>query len=215
MVATGEKLDLHDGEAVTIKTSAADSGGELLEMEAEWQPVEAHKPPVHYHPHQDERFEIHAGELTVKLDGETRVLRAGDSLDVPRGATHSMWPSGGEVTRATWQVRPAMRTEDFFAAVARMRADGRTSKHGGMIDLPAAGLIFQAFPDEFRLGDADARAAPGCGAARRDRQASWLPSCGLDRLAVRFDSVVALVGAPPRQFLRQGDADAEGENRQQ
>lgn len=151
MVATGEKLELHDGEAVTIRTSAADSDGELLEMEAEWKPVAAHKPPAHFHPLQDEHFEIEAGELSVKLDGETRVLRAGDQIDIPRGTSHSMWPSGGEVTRATWQVRPALRTEDFFAAVAAMRAAGRTSKHGGMIDLPAAGLIFQAFPDEFRL----------------------------------------------------------------
>jgi hypothetical protein len=55
------------------------------------------------------------------------------------------------VTRASWQLRPALRSEDFFAAVAAMRAAGRTSKHGGMIDLPAAGLIFRAFPDEFRL----------------------------------------------------------------
>jgi len=151
MVTTGEKLDLHDGDAVTIRVSAADSGGELLEMEAEWKPVEAHKPPAHFHPFQDEHFEILAGELTVKLDGETRVLRAGETLDIPRGTNHSMWPSGGEVTRATWQLRPALRSEDFFAAVAAMRVAGRTSKHGGMIDLPAAGLIFQAFPDEFRL----------------------------------------------------------------
>lgn len=62
-----------------------------------------------------------------------------------------MWASGGEVTRASWQLRPALRSEDFFAAVHRMRAAGKTSKHGGMIDLPAAGLVFQAFPDEFRL----------------------------------------------------------------
>jgi len=151
MVATGERLDLHDGETVTIRTSGADSGGELLEMEAEWKPVAAHKPPAHFHPLQDEHFEILAGELTVVLDGETRILRAGDELDVPRGTRHSMWPSGGEVTRASWQIRPALRSEDFFAAVARLRAAGKTSKHGGMIDLPAAGLIFQAFPDEFRL----------------------------------------------------------------
>jgi mannose-6-phosphate isomerase-like protein (cupin superfamily) len=151
MVATGAKLDLHDGETVTIRTSAADSDGELLEMEAEWKPVAAHKPPAHFHPHQDEHFEIHEGELTVQLGKETRVLRAGDGLDIPRGTVHSMWPSGGEVTRASWQLRPALRSEDFFAAVHRLRAAGKTSNKGGMIDLPAAGLIFQAFPDEFRL----------------------------------------------------------------
>ena len=150
MANSGETLVLHDGEKVTIKTSAADSDGALLEMEAEWTPVEAHRPPVHFHPLQDERFEIAEGELNVKLEGETHVLRAGDVLDVPRGAKHSMWNSGGTVTRASWQVWPALRTEDFFAAVQAMRAAGKAGK-GGMITLPAAGLIFAAFPDEFRL----------------------------------------------------------------
>lgn len=149
MVSSGETLVLHDGEKVTIRTSAADSGGELLEVDAEWAPVEGHKPPAHFHPKQDERFEVREGELSVKLDGETRVLRAGDSLDVPRGAAHSMWNSGGVVTRASWQVRPALRTEDFFAAVHRMRAAGKSGK-AGMIPLPAAGLILRAFPDEFQ-----------------------------------------------------------------
>lgn len=147
---TPRTLTLHDGERVTIRTSAADSNGELLELDAEWTPVDAHKPPVHFHPFQDERFEIREGELSVKLGGEVHVLRAGDHLDVPRGAAHSMWNSGATVTRASWQVRPALRTEDFFVAVHRMRAAGKAGK-GGMITLPAAGLIFQAFPDEFRL----------------------------------------------------------------
>lgn len=150
MANSGETLVLHDGEKVTIKTSAADSDGALLEMAAEWTPVKAHRPPVHFHPLQDERFEIAEGELTLKLEGEIHVLRAGDALDVPRGARHSMWNSSVNVTRASWQVRPALHTEDFFAAVHAMRAAGKAGK-GGMITLPAAGLIFEAFPDEFRL----------------------------------------------------------------
>jgi mannose-6-phosphate isomerase-like protein (cupin superfamily) len=150
MIETAETLVLHDGEKVTIRTTSADSDGELLEVDAEWAPAVGHKPPVHFHPYQDERFEIREGELSVKRNGEIHVLRAGDSLDVPRGTVHSMWNSAGTVTRASWQVRPALRTEEFFRAVHGMRAAGKTGK-GGMIDLPAAGLVFQAFPDEFRL----------------------------------------------------------------
>ena len=69
MASSGETLVLHDGETVTIRTAAADSDGELLEMDVEWTPVAAHRPPVHLHPLQDERFEIREGELSVKLDG--------------------------------------------------------------------------------------------------------------------------------------------------
>ena len=140
-------LTLHDGEQLTIRSCTP----ELLDMAAEWEPACGDiKPPFHYHPLQDEHFEIHQGELTVKLASETTVLRSGDSLDVPRGTPHAMWNSGGSVTRATWQVRPALRTEQFFTAVHEMRAAGAAGK-GGMITLPAAGMILKVFPDEFRL----------------------------------------------------------------
>jgi Cupin domain len=140
-------LTLHDGEQVTIRSCTP----ELLDMAAEWKPAgHDHKPPNHFHPLQDEHFEVHEGELTVELAGERTVLRSGDSLDVPRGTPHTMWNSGGGVTRGTWQVRPALRTEQFFTAVHEMRAAGAAGK-GGMITMPAAGMIFKAFPDEFRL----------------------------------------------------------------
>ena len=56
-------LTLHDGEQVMIRRSTP----ELLEMQAEWKPAGPdHKPPFHFHPLQDEHFEINEGELTVK-----------------------------------------------------------------------------------------------------------------------------------------------------
>jgi mannose-6-phosphate isomerase-like protein (cupin superfamily) len=140
-------LTLHDGEQVTIRSSTP----ELLDMAAEWKPAGPElKPPNHFHPMQDEHFAIHEGELTVQLAGRTIVLRSGDLCGVPRGTPHKMWNSGGSVTRATWRVSPALRTEQFFAAVQEMRAAGAAGK-GGMITMPAAGMIFRAFPDEFRL----------------------------------------------------------------
>ena len=140
-------LTLRDGEQLTIRSSTP----ELLDMEAEWQPANHdHKPPYHFHPLQDEHFEVHEGQLTVKLAGENIVLRSGDSLDVSRGTPHTMWNSGGSVARATWQVRPAIRTEQFFTAMHKMRAAGAVGK-GGMITAPAAAMIVKAFPDEFRL----------------------------------------------------------------
>ena len=76
------------------------------------------------------------------------MLRAGDSLEVPRGAKHAMWNGGSVSARATWQVRPALGTEDFFANVHTQRAAGHTGK-GGMINMPAAALVLSEFPDEF------------------------------------------------------------------
>jgi mannose-6-phosphate isomerase-like protein (cupin superfamily) len=147
LARAGDVFQLHDGEKVTVVTASADSGGELLEVSAEWTPA-SHKPLVHSHPKQDEHFEILEGELTVKLDGEKHVLHAGDTLDVPRGTKHAMWNSGSVPARAGWQVRPALRTEDFFENVHRQRAAGHTAK-GGMINMAAAAVVLSEFPDEF------------------------------------------------------------------
>jgi quercetin dioxygenase-like cupin family protein len=146
MAQAGDVFELSDGEKVTVRTTAADSGGELLEVEAEWTPEE-NRPLAHSHPSQDEHFELLEGELSVKLGGEKRVLRTGDTVDVPRGTVHAFWNSGGTVARAKWQVRPAQRTEDFFQAVHNLRAAGHGSKGG--LSLPAGALVAREFSSEF------------------------------------------------------------------
>lgn len=149
MAKRGDVFTLHDGERVEIRTTAADSGGELLEVEAEWTRTEQ-KPPLHLHPKQSERFEIHEGELTVEIEGETLVARPGDAVEVPVGAAHKMWSSAPATTRATWQIRPALRTEGFFEAVHTVRASGRHGK-GGMLTPLGAGVVLSEYRDEFRM----------------------------------------------------------------
>ena len=51
-------------------------------------------PPKHFHPAQDERFEVLEGALTARVDGEERELESGDVLEIPRGAVHQMWNAG-------------------------------------------------------------------------------------------------------------------------
>jgi glyoxylate utilization-related uncharacterized protein len=86
-----------------------------------------------------EHFEVLEGELTVELDGRQRVLAAGDAIDVPRGTVHRMWNSGGVTARATWQVRPALRTAEMFAEL-----------DGGLNPAKAAKVLWR-YRNEFRL----------------------------------------------------------------
>jgi quercetin dioxygenase-like cupin family protein len=145
----GDVFELNDDEHVTVRTTAADSGGELLEVEAEWA-LGKHKPLRHSHPSQDEHFEVLEGELSVKLGGETRKLQAGDTVDVPRGVVHAFWNSGGTIARAKWQVRPAQRTEEFFEAVNDLRAQGHGTPSG--LSVPAGALLAREFSKEFTPG---------------------------------------------------------------
>jgi quercetin dioxygenase-like cupin family protein len=136
---------LHKGERVTVRERSEG----LLALEAEWDPEET-RPPAHLHPHQDERFEVLEGELTVELKGKARVLRAGETVEVPRRTAHRMWNASDRPARARWEVRPALRTEEMFAAVDRSRAYRSMPKTGGMTVLGAAPVLSE-FSDEFRL----------------------------------------------------------------
>ena len=136
---------LHEGERVTVRERSEG----LLALEAEWAPQES-RPPVHLHPHQDERFGVLEGELTVQLGRKTRVLRAGETVEVPRRTAHRMWNAGERPARARWEVRPALRTEEMFAAIDRSRAHRSQPTTGGMTVLGAAPVL-HAFNDEFRL----------------------------------------------------------------
>jgi quercetin dioxygenase-like cupin family protein len=118
MPTTGDRFALTDHEIVTVLSSTP----ELLELDAEWQPTEK-GPPKHFHPAQDEHFEVREGELHVHLDGTLHVVPAGERIDVPRGGVHTIWAGGGKTTRALWQVRPALRTAEFMAAMAKARGD--------------------------------------------------------------------------------------------
>jgi mannose-6-phosphate isomerase-like protein (cupin superfamily) len=120
---------------------------DLLEVEAEWDPGSADRRPLlHLHPGQDEHFVVHAGELTAEVGGEQRVLRAGDTLDVPRGTPHAMWNAGAEPVRATWQVRPALRTAQLWTAIDAVRRPGAATP------TPEEGArLLEEYAPEFRL----------------------------------------------------------------
>jgi mannose-6-phosphate isomerase-like protein (cupin superfamily) len=143
MPQPGDVVSLGGHERRTITQLTDD----LLEVAAEWDPASAdHRPLAHLHPHQDEHFVVHEGELTAAIDGVERVLRAGDTLDVPRGTPHAMWNTGDGPARATWQVRPALRTAQLWAAI-----DG-ASRAAGRIPTPEEGArLLEEYAPEFQL----------------------------------------------------------------
>src|SRR5215211_814461 len=104
--------------------SAADTGGEYLEMDGT---MLAHKdgPPVHIHPHQEESLRVLSGTLDVFVDGRWRQLRAGDSVTVPRGAPHTLKNSHDEETRAITVVRPALSFHDFMSTFCDLATSGK------------------------------------------------------------------------------------------
>ena len=128
-----ETLRLTPGETVTIRESSPD----LLEVEGAWAP-EGKPPPPHFHPSQDEHFEILEGTLTARVDGEERDLGPGDTLDIPRGAKHQIWNRTGSPARALWQTRPARRTESWFRSIGASTARVASARTGCPARSPTA-----------------------------------------------------------------------------
>ena len=85
---------------------------ELLVMEQSYE-AGAEPPPPHFHPSQDEHFEVLEGSIALRVGHEHRTVPAGESFDIPRGTVHTMGPAGGPA-RIRWEVRPALRTEQFL-----------------------------------------------------------------------------------------------------
>lgn len=97
--------------------------------------------PKHFHPGQDERFEVTAGTLRARVDGREHTLTTGQTLEIPRGAVHQMWNDGSEPAHALWVTSPAGRTAQWFEALA-------SAGKPGPLDY---GVLLSEYRDVFRL----------------------------------------------------------------
>jgi mannose-6-phosphate isomerase-like protein (cupin superfamily) len=145
----GDTLKLTPSETVTI---LEDTPG-ALEVEGRWGPGGS-PPPKHFHPSQDERFEVIDGDLHARVDGEERVMRPGDVLEIPRGTVHQMWNPGDAEARATWRTTPAMRTVGWFRAIDALHRRGRVGSDG-MPGPLAFAVMLSEYRDVFRLAGPD------------------------------------------------------------
>jgi hypothetical protein len=121
----------------------------LLEVESVYTKPTPSRPPTHYHPRQEERFEVLAGRLNVLVDGQERTLQEDEVLILPPGVPHEMWAAQAGA-RVNWQTRPALKTEAFFETVWGLAKDGKVNDKG-VPNLLRVALIAREYEDEFRL----------------------------------------------------------------
>jgi quercetin dioxygenase-like cupin family protein len=139
MAHAGQELHGPGGFRLLLVKTAAETDGELLEMEANYAGTGA-MPPEHLHPSQAERFEVLEGEAKTIIGGTERRYEAGETFEVPAGVPHQM---GSDVpTRMRWEVRPALRMAEFFEALYGAMNAGEGER------VPA---ILEEFSAEIRL----------------------------------------------------------------
>jgi mannose-6-phosphate isomerase-like protein (cupin superfamily) len=136
------------GMRIVFHQRAAATGGELLEYDVIGRP-RGFPVQAHVHPRQSEHHETISGSLLVKLDGVTRVLGPGESIEIPPGKAHRHYAAGEVDGHVRVTLRPALRTEQLLERLAELDAAGAVTKKGYLKPLTAARLILD-FPDEGR-----------------------------------------------------------------
>ena len=165
MARAGDRFEMPDGSAYIVRTPAAETGGEYVEMEFVL-PAGCVPPPPHVHPRQFEEYEVIEGSLDVNVDGRWRTLGPGQSASVPQGVLHTFRNRSGDVVRVRNWHRPAVRFEEFIERTCgTLRAAGVTSRRDPRL-LMCLSMVMLDFGDTL---------VPG---RRRER----LPMQGLARL---------------------------------
>lgn len=140
MAVTGDTLTMPDGTSFLVIESAADSSGDRIEFEITMAPG-AIGPPKHFHPIQDESWNVLEGELSVFVDRSWRKLGAGEALSIPPCTVHTLRNESDGVVRFRDLHVPALDFQDYIEALHHEASAGRiTSRmtpstliHGAMV----------------------------------------------------------------------------------
>ena len=66
----------------------------------------------HFHPRAEEIYYITHGTGKIRIENETRDVRAGDAIAIPPGQKHKLWNTGMEVLRLLCSCAPAYEHTD-------------------------------------------------------------------------------------------------------
>src|ERR687896_1244196 len=117
------------GERITFLRTAADTDGELLELELELAP-DGRVPGAHVHPEQEERFHVLEGTMRFRLGLRTIVAEAGETVVVPAGRVHKFANAGDDTARVRVEVEPALDMEELLCTTAELAHQGKVLRSG-------------------------------------------------------------------------------------
>jgi quercetin dioxygenase-like cupin family protein len=124
VATTPDTLTLPGGARVLIRTAAADTHGERVELEITLPPGAA-GPPPHFHPRQEEQWHVLAGTLEVQVDGDWRTLREGESATIAAGQVHTLRNRSQTDVRVLDVHIPALDFQDYMEDLDRLTREGK------------------------------------------------------------------------------------------
>lgn len=124
-------------------------GVDILTMEEHLEPHRS-GPPAHIHPYQTEQFTVTSGTLGVVMDTEEQVFGPDETVVVPRGTAHTFWNAGETNVEFTTELRPALRSQEFFETIRRLEVSGDLSEEGVPKTLFVGASLVREFRQEWQ-----------------------------------------------------------------
>ena len=84
----------------------------------------------HLHPALRERFTVREGELTMLLDGQRSVLRAGEEAHIEPGVWHDWWNAGEANAIVRVEITPGERFAHMIETLFGLAREGHVNKRG-------------------------------------------------------------------------------------
>jgi quercetin dioxygenase-like cupin family protein/uncharacterized protein YndB with AHSA1/START domain len=143
MVKPGDVMEVPEiGLRFEFRATAESTGGEYAQVDVVGRPrgfIRA----AHVHRGQTETHEVIEGSLRVVFNGQTHILHAGDTIDVPPDTPHSQLPHGDGPGRIRVTVRPARNIEAFLERLGELSAAGQFTRFGFPRPVAAARMVLE------------------------------------------------------------------------
>lgn len=117
------------GERIVFVRTAAETGGEFLELEDFWT-RRGHRTTEHVHPQMEERWTVVSGCAAFRIGGAECTLGEGETIVAPAGVPHVAWNPGDAPVHLRIQMRPALRWEEFVERLFLLVRHGPTDERG-------------------------------------------------------------------------------------
>jgi quercetin dioxygenase-like cupin family protein len=111
------------GLEATVTTPSSATDGAYVEMDIVLEP--GGHTNIHYHPEQEETYEVLEGTLEVFREGGWHALPAGESLPVLHGAVHAFRNATETPVRFLNMHRPALTFQEFLETLDRLIRAGK------------------------------------------------------------------------------------------
>jgi quercetin dioxygenase-like cupin family protein len=149
VAAPGERIeDALSGATIVFRRTAAETDGELLQVEMSARPRWS-AGPLHIHPRQEERVHVIAGRLRSRVGGVERDHRPTEVVSVPPGTPHTLANAGAEDVRLLVEFRPALRSENLFETFFGVGPGRSTARR--LRDLVRLLVATRGYRDEIRI----------------------------------------------------------------